>query len=244
MRAWSLPLLALALLGIAGACASEGKQTASPTVSATTAPSPTPTPEPTPSPTASPVPKMTLWRWGNVTLTAPDVASQADDPLAIRVQRERFSYPDNVPALSLIRDETTGRPSSAVHIDAMTGEVTYDQVASTDQAEFDAIVATIQVSEPGDDRRPWPYSKDEPDWPKTAFGFGVLHWSPDPAAGIVVGLLVRESQVHDKLVEIENTKSRRRVDAVTGEVMTAEDDIAPEDAEAFERWTAALELGP
>lgn len=257
-------LAGVALLGSAGLAgaivvASPGGQeeivqveTASPTASAipklsatpSAQPSATPAPDaiPTPAPVAAPdcsrsstaADGTTLWRWENVTILVSDAEDMSVGRL---VAGPQVFPPDGGPVFELRRGD------SFASVDAETGKVFVEQIGEADRSAFNQVLATIQVGCPRPtNASPWPYGTAEPVQGKPRRG-NVLYWEPAPDSGLVLQRVVRDfSYGGDEVLMLLNAGSRRVIDIDTGKVSANNDRIAPEDAEAFERWTQAVEV--
>jgi hypothetical protein len=239
MKGFVPTLIALATVALTVACSNPEEETAptdvgeTPTTNASPEPSSVITQAPTeiPSPTQTGTAKSILWRWGNVTLLVPEDSGIS----VVRNRPGTDDSPSGGATINLIRGD------SALLIDADSGEVFSQQVASVDKADFQSVTETIDASGSKTDL-PWPYTDESPAQPKVQQG-EVMYWDPPPAAGLVVGFLVRDGYGYgDEVLYIQSARSRRFVDAHTGEVVPNNDQIDPDDAGAFERWTAAIEV--
>ncbi len=244
-RVWA----ALGAIAILGASAAVGVYVASPggeeeappavqeTATATPpeATLPVGTAVPTPTlPALTPGPGVTLWRWANVSVLIPDDAE-------ISVGRTTFGAvahpPAGGPVLIMLRD------GSGITIDALDGRIISSVIRDADHPDFDEISNTIQVTPPPDlSSLPWPYDEEIPTHEKSQQG-NTRYWEPDPSTGFAVRFLIREFEGGgDEVLALENFRSRRFVDVSTGTVIGTNDRIAPEDAQAIDRWTDAIEV--
>jgi hypothetical protein len=190
-----------------------------------------PTAEATKPQEQTPGPGATLWRWGNVTVIVPDDSGIAVSRYIAPPQR---LPPNGGPEIDLIRGD------SQVGINGTTGAVTYKQVQAEDIADFDGAIATIRVAETNSSSLlAWPFGSEQPTDLKRQQG-NLLYWEPDPASGVVSYYSCGAGpNAGGCVIGIENSRSRRAIDVDTGEVVV--DSVAPEDAEAFDRWTQTVE---
>lgn len=238
-RLWILPVLGLiAVLGIA--CGDEGEDVPAATMTLapteeTSASTLTAAPSATPAPSAPPDEKTTLWRWVNVTIVVPQTG------FSVLRSFSNVVRPGGAPTIEIFRTDTSGVPiDSGIFIDATTGEILLDRAAAAHKADFETLAATISVSEPVN--LPWPYAEEEPAGPRFSEG-KISYLEPPPAAGLIVtGGAGISSAGGSTFLVIENTRSHRFIDPDTGNVQTYNEQVAPEDAAAFDRWTGSIKL--
>ena len=176
-----------------------------------------------------------LWRWGNVTVVIPE----GSDVYVVRdIAPPQANPPDGGQVLGLVRG------NSGVDIDADDGRAIAQQIAPVDQAAIAAVTATLRVGDPFavGECAPWPYGVVPSSRPKIHEGV-ISYWEPDPAAGIALWSAIGDFGPGPKhWIEITNLRSSRAVDLDSGNIVPSFERIAPEDAEAFERWTQAIEV--
>ena len=204
-------------------------ETATPTTTATATPEALPTVPPVPTPTLAP--GTVLWRWGEVTVL---VSENSGISVGRTIEAPVAHPPDGGPVISLVLGE------SRLAIDARTGEILGDTVLDADRAAFDLVLLTLKAGEPLNIAA-WPYSSTAPTTQKSGGGGGIRFWAPDPASGIAwhFGCADFVDKPGICFVEIQNTRSQLALNSETGERLG--DIVAAEDAEAFERWAAAVE---
>ena len=176
-------------------------------------------------------------RWGNITVS---VSEGSGVSVARYIALPEENPPDGGLVVRLIRGD------SQTLIDADDGRIVRQQIADSDRTQLEAVIATLTLEEPPKaDLLPWPYGKVPPSKPKMQMG-SLRFWPPDPAAGITLYPSYEDSPDQPGLhLVITNGRSRRGIYGGTGEVVTSSDRVVPEDADAFERWTQAVEfVGP
>lgn len=188
------------------------------------------------------------YRWASVSIEVPRPTSPAD----IAVSRHE-GLPDTyspspgtrVPGLRIFKDVVVGDhiESSNVYVDATTGQVVHKDVLPQHRAEFDAVLATLRLEGP-DPPDIWPYSGEPPDGPRQRLG-DLAFVEPDPASGIKVGGMLSDGPQGSAITMIiSNGRSKRYIDAETGQVIVEDservlDQIDERDREAFDRLTSS-----
>ena len=125
-------------------------------------------------------------------------------------------------------------------IDADKARLISDTVVAADRDAFDSALATLKL----DSTRPqsWTYDGTQPAYPKRVFAGMVAYWEPEPAAGLIAYGVVNDSPDGAMWVVLQNTRSRRTIDAKMGDLVLSRDDVNPDDQDAFKRWTQTVEL--
>jgi len=191
------------------------------------------------------------YRWVNVSIevlpqTGPgDIAVSRYDALPEVYSPSPGAW---VPGLRVFKQVVVGDhvEGSDVYVDATTGQVVHEDVRPEARAEFDAVLTTLRFEgpEPPD---VWPYSGTPPDRPRQQMG-SLLFIEPDPASGIKVGGMLSDGPQGSAItLIISNGRSKRYIDAETGQVMVEDgervlDQVEERDREAFDRLTSSLEL--
>jgi hypothetical protein len=236
----------------------EGAGAESPTPAASPEPSPEPSPHPTCQPTPPPPPARTeavRYRWANVSIEAPPFAGLRTITVSREGLPEEYSPSPGtmVPCLTIFRHvRVRGHDEfSYVWVDAATGQVVHQDVRPEDRAEFDAVLATLRFEGPGPPDV-WPYSETPPEGRRRQAA-NITYIEPDPASGISVGLVLNEYDFPRPpgaslyWLDIWNGRSRRAIDAETGQVIVADrervrDQVDERDREAFDRLTSSIEV--
>ena len=126
-------------------------------------------------------------------------------------------------------------------MDADNGDVILRDLTSLDAAQFDGTLATLNIGQEMKAPLPWPYGDTPPQRDKE--GGKIRYWQPDPDSGMILSHLVTEGPSgEDSFIVIQTVRSRRTVNASTGQLVEENDQIDQADEDAFERWTTAVEL--
>jgi hypothetical protein len=185
-----------------------------------------------PTPSFGPVTAPSDWtryRWGSVTLSAPA------DVLVVR----QFAAPEENPpdGGQIIRLRTS---VSEVVLDADDGRVLQKSIDARDEGTMTQVLGLLRVGETPVQPLPWPLGLDEPKVSKKSAD-RLLYIEPDPGSGIVMYKQCGDGADGVSCVlGIRNAYSKRSVDTKTGELVA--DAVAPDDLDAFNRWSAAVEV--
>lgn len=138
-----------------------------------------------------------------------------------------------------------------IYLDPETGERIVGFGNASERAGLEAIAASVRVLDPSE--KGWPYRQDGPVIRSRASNAeGVpIHWrEPDPMSGLGVGRMLADSGPDGggggTSITLTSCQSRRtlllRYDGTPARI--TEDNVAPEDREAFDRFFAEVEVLP
>lgn len=191
------------------------------------------------------------YRWASVSIEVPP-RTGPEDIVVNRHEGLPDAYSPSpgtmVPGLRIFKDVVVGDhiESSNVYVDATTGQVVHEDVLPEHRAEFDAVLATLRLEGP---QPPdvWPNSSTPPEGPRQRMG-NLLFVEPDPASGIKVGGILSDGPQGSAItLTISNGRSKRVIDAETGQVIVEDSErvleqVDERDREAFDRFTSSIEL--
>jgi hypothetical protein len=188
------------------------------------------------------------YRWGNVSIEVPtgggvEVVRYWDAP-------GMYSSPGQglgiyIPVIKLVI--RAGDEVSGLMVDANTGEVAHEDVRPEHRAAFDAILKTVRLEGPQLPEAAWPYGETAPQGPRVPWG-NITFLMPDPASGIVVYFETGDGVGEGgQLIVIRSVRSRRAIDAATGQIFVdsegqAHDFVDDRDREAFDRFTSEISV--
>ena len=229
-------------------CGDEAKETPPSTTSTPdehlATPQPTSIAEP-PAPPATSVAEVTpgagvtLWRWVNVTVLVPE----GSDVTVGRGSVDTSMRPNGGPGMDLtINHDGDIDKVSYVVIDAVTGEVLYEQVAPEDRTSIYGILATMSVSPIDRAIAPWPHNGDGPDESLRESPGQITFFHPSPETGLKVYTTLNDPGGIGVTLSNGSSSVGAYVDPVLNTLVVTRHGVLPEDSVAFDRWLSAVKL--
>ncbi len=188
---------------------------------------------------SSPAVKGQLWRWVNVTVVAPEgsdvTIGRGTVPTDVR--------PEGGPGLGpVIQHGGDPAKASYVIIDAVTGDVLQDRVASEDRAAIDEVLRTLAVSPFDAAVKSWPYQGELPAEAQRQRSGGISYVVPDPASGVEVGGGIADPT--GSFIRISNGRSTMLIslDTQTGALSPQAVAMSPQDEAPFDRYLSSVRV--
>jgi hypothetical protein len=205
-----------------------------------------------PPPSLTPGPGVTLWRWMNVSVLIPDGSDITFGPQPIYLDAEGTQSRQGVS----FGKADPERPDvySQIVLDAENGTIFSERILDTHRSEMEQVRGTIAVGALDRGTAPWPYNGDPPQDATREAAFGISFIRPDPATGIIVeyvlnsfsggGSTPADCEVLADTIGLRNGRSSAFIglDARTGSLCKDFSEVLPDDAVAFERYSASVHV--